>query len=122
MCWFTTPSPHHPGMSGNGVHAVASAVPYVHETADTTPVQFSQTLQVQSNPSSWVSQYVIVDLCRTTLDDVNTVLFQHAADLLNIIHIHAGNADTTFDLAVTVLNNFKLKRDAVQTKNDLPAQ
>ena len=60
--------------------------------------------------------------CHITLDDVNTPLLQYAPNLLNIIHIHASNTDTTLDLAVTVLNNFELKRDTVQTENDLPAQ
>ena len=63
-----------------------------------------------------------VGFCRTTLDDVNAVLLQHAPDLLNILHIHAGNANTTLEPAVAVLNNFELKCDAVQTKNDFPAQ
>ena len=61
-------------------------------------------------------------LCRAVLDDVDTVLFQHTPNLLNILHIHAGNTDTALDPTVTMLKNFDLKRDAVQTKNNFPAQ
>lgn len=60
--------------------------------------------------------------CHIISDDVNVMLLQYAPNLLNILHIHAGNADTALDLAITVLNNFKLKRDTVRTENDLPAQ
>ena len=52
--------------------------------------------------------YVIVNPCHTVLDDVNALLLQHGPDLLNMIHIHTSNADTALDLAITVLNNFKL--------------
>ena len=77
---------------------------------------------IQSNPSNQVGWRVVVSLCNTVSQNVNAALLQHATNLLNILHIHAGNADTNLDLAVTVLNNFELKRDAVQTENDLPAQ
>lgn len=60
--------------------------------------------------------------CRTVLDDVNAILLQYTLNLLNILHIHASNTDTALDLTVTVLNDLKLKRDTVQTENDLPAQ
>lgn len=53
---------------------------------------------------------------------VNAIFFQHSPNLLDILHIRAGNADTTLDLAVTVLNNFDLKRDTIQAENDMPAR
>lgn len=68
------------------------------------------------------ARHVVASLCHTVLDDVNTVLLQYTPDLLNILHIHASNADTALDLTVIVFNNFKFKRDAVQPENDLPAQ
>lgn len=61
-------------------------------------------------------------LCHIILDDVNVILLQHAPNFLDIIHIYAGNTNATLNPAVKVLNDFKLKRDAVQTKNDFPAQ
>lgn len=64
----------------------------------------------------------IVNLRRPISDDVNTVLLQYPPNLLNIIHIHAGNTNAALELAITVLNDFELKRDTVQTKNDFPAQ
>lgn len=76
----------------------------------------------QSNLSDWMGWHVIVNLCHTVLDDVDIVLLQYVPNLLNILHIHAGNADTTLDLAIAVLNDFELKRDAVQAENYLPAQ
>lgn len=76
----------------------------------------------QSNLSSQVGWYVIVDFCRIALDDVNVVLLQHSPNLLSFLRVHASNTNTTLDLTVTVLNNFELKRDAVQTENDFPAQ
>jgi len=75
----------------------------------------------QSNLSRWTYWYV-AGLCHTVLDDVNTVLLQHAPNLLSFLRIHASNANTALDLAVTVLNNFELKRDALQPKNDFPTQ
>ena len=77
---------------------------------------------IRSHLSRRVGWHVIVGPCRTVSQNVNAILFQYAPNLLNIIHIHASNADTTLDLAVTVLNDFELKRDTVQPKNDLPAQ
>lgn len=38
--------------------------------------------------------------------DINAILLQHTPDLLSILHIHASNADTAFELAATVLNDF----------------
>ena len=73
----------------------------------------------QSNLSSWVGWYIA---CRTVLDDINAVLPQHTPNLLNIIHIHTSNANAALDLTIIVLNNFELKRDTVQPKNDLSAQ
>ena len=54
--------------------------------------------------------------------NVNTMLLQYAPNLLSTLRIHARNTNTTLNLAITVLNNFELKRDAIQPKNDLPAQ
>lgn len=54
--------------------------------------------------------------------NVNTTPLQCAPNLFNLLLIHATNTDTTIDLTVTVLHNFELKRDTVQTKNDFPAQ
>lgn len=71
------------------------------------------------NLSRQMDWYVVY---RTVLYDVNTPLLQHATDLLNILHIHAGNANAAIDLAVTVLKNLELECDTVQTKNDFPAQ
>lgn len=75
----------------------------------------------QSNLSRWVSRYV-ADLYCTVLYDINAVLLQYAPNLLNLLLIHTTNANATANLTVTVLHNFKLKRDTVQTKNDFPAQ
>lgn len=61
-------------------------------------------------------------LRRTVLEDVNAILLQHATNLLNIIYIHAGDANATLDLAITVLNDLELECDAIQAENDLPAQ
>ena len=87
---------------------------------DASPVEDTHQASRSGRPNSHVP--VRVSLCHVVSDDVNVVLLQHTPNLLNILHIHAGNADAALDLAVTVLNDFKLKRDAVQTKNDLPAQ
>lgn len=77
---------------------------------------------IRSHLSHWMGWYVVADLCRTVLYDVNALLLQHAPNLLNIIHIHASNADAALELAVTVFNDFELKRDAVQPENDFSAQ
>ena len=70
----------------------------------------------------WVGWYVVIDPCRTVSYEINALLLQYTLNLLNIIYIRAGNADAAVDIAITVLNNFKLKRDTVQTEDDLPAQ
>ena len=62
------------------------------------------------------------NLRHTVSYEVNAILLQYASNLLNVPLIHAGNANGTVNLTVTVLHNFKLKRDTVQTKNDFPAQ
>ena len=59
---------------------------------------------------------------RTVSYDVNTVLLQHALNLPNIIRIHAGNTNAAVDIAITALKNFELKRDTIQTENNVPAQ
>lgn len=66
--------------------------------------------------------YVIVGLCHIVSYEVNAFLLQYALNRLNILLILAGNANVTLDLAVTVLKNFELKRDTVQTENDVPAR
>lgn len=66
--------------------------------------------------------YIIVGPRRTVLDDVNVILLQHTPNLLNILLVHAGDANAAVDIAITMLNNFEIKRDTVQPKNDLPAR
>lgn len=78
-------------------------------------------IHFQSNLSHWTYWY-IAGLCRTVSHNVNTVLLQRAPNLFNLLLIHTTNANATVNLAVTVLNNFEIKRDTVQTKNDFPAQ
>lgn len=75
----------------------------------------------QSNLSHWTYWYVAGLYC-TVLYDVNVILFQYAPNLLNVLLIHTTNANATVDITITVLNNFELKRDTIQTKNYLPAQ
>lgn len=75
----------------------------------------------KSNFSSWVSRYV-VSLCHTVSHHVNTILLQCAPNLFNLPLIHTTNTNSTVDLAVTVLKNFELKRDTIQTENDVPAR
>lgn len=76
----------------------------------------------QSNLSNRVGWHVIAVLCYTVSHNVNTVLLQHAPNLLGLLRVYASNTNTTLELAITVLNNFDLKRDALQPKNDFPAQ
>lgn len=75
----------------------------------------------QSNLSCWKYWYV-AGLYHTVSHNVNTMLLQCAPNLFNLLLIHANNANATVNLAITVLNNFELKRDTVQAKNYLPAQ
>lgn len=58
------------------------------------------------DPTFHVGRVSMSPLSHTVLDDVNAVLLKHATNLLNIIHIHAGNTDATLELAVNVINNF----------------
>ena len=76
----------------------------------------------RSDLSHWADWYIVASPCHTVSYDVNAVLLQHTPNLLNILLIHAGNTNSTIDAADPVLNNFKLKRDAVHPKNYLPAQ
>lgn len=76
----------------------------------------------QSDLSNLVGWYVVITPCHTVSYEVNTILFQHAPNLFNLLLIHATDANAAVNLTVTVLNNFELKRDAVQPKNDFPAQ
>ena len=59
---------------------------------------------------------------RTVSYEVNAFLLQYALNRLNILLILAGNTNVTLDLAVTVLKNFELERNTIQTKNDVPAR
>lgn len=97
-----------------GAHA-ARAVERAGERNAVTESQF------QSNLSRWTYWYV-ADLCCTVSYDVNTVLLQHAPNLFSLPRIHTGNTNATVDIAVTMLNNFDLKRDTVQTKNNFPTR
>ena len=65
---------------------------------------------------------LFVNLYHTISDEINAALLQYTPNLLSILHTHASNADAALELAVKMLNNFELKRDTVQAKNDLPAQ
>ena len=76
----------------------------------------------QSNLSHWTYWHVAVSHCHAISHNINTVLLQCAPNLFNLLLVHATNANATVNLAVTVLHNFELKRDTVQTKNDFPAQ
>lgn len=76
----------------------------------------------QSDLSNLVGWCVAVSHLHAISHNVNAVLLQCAPNLLNLLLIHTTNTNTTVNLAVTVLHNFKLKRDALQTKNDFPAQ
>lgn len=73
----------------------------------------------RSNLSRRTSWYAVGHV---VLYEVNTVLLQHATNLLGLLRVYASNTNTALDLAVTVLNDLDLERDAVQTKNDFPAQ
>lgn len=116
---------------------IASAVPYDHETADAMPSPTEETHpsfekraprpgQPRGTPEeevhAGVGWPVVIYLCHAVSYDVNTILLQYAPNLLNIIHIHASNADAALEIAFTVLNDFELKRDTVQAENDFPAQ
>ena len=76
----------------------------------------------QSNLSHWTYWYVAVSPCHAISHNVNTVLLQCAPNLFNLLLIHTSNANAAVDITITVLNNFELKRDTVQTKNDFPTQ
>lgn len=129
-------SARRPRTSSNGPHASVSSVPCDHETKDTMPIQWRrlpETLgaDAPAQQDTVAKSHFRSDFsckadwcvaCHTVSQNINATLLQHATNLLNIIHIHASNADTTFDLAVTVFNNFEFKRDTVQAENDLPAQ
>lgn len=83
---------------------------HTHRSEPNTPARLERNHKGQAEP------------CHTVSQDVNALLFQYAPNLLDIIHINAGDTDMALDLTITVLNNFDLKRDTVQTKNDFPAQ
>lgn len=76
----------------------------------------------QSDLSNLVGWCVVVSHLHAISHNVNAALLQRAPNLLDLLLIHTTNANTTVNLTITVLNNFELKRDTVQTKNDLPAQ
>lgn len=108
---------------GNKAHMAAPSIPCNHETENAMP-PLEQTPQL--TPADPIRAERPIGLggvvCRIVLDDVNAILLQYTPNLLSILHIHASNTDTVLDFAVTVLNNFELKRDAIQTENDFPAQ
>lgn len=120
------------------------SVPCDHETEDTMPIRWKRPPKPQvagapahryrsdlnglpstttrSRQSNLVGWYAVISHCHTVSYEVNALLLQHALNRLNILLILAGNANVTLDHAVTVLKNFELKRDTVQTKNDFPTQ
>lgn len=117
----------------------ASSVPYDHETEDamqsygrgeertprpthTDPSQTTHHRQPNTPTRPERNHRGQAEPCHTVSHDVNTVLLQHAPNLLNIIHIHTSDTNATLNLAVTVLNDLDLKRDTVQAEDDLPAQ
>ena len=73
----------------------------------------------QSNLSHCTSWCVVG---YTASYNVNALLLQYALNRLNILLILTGNTNVTLNLAVTTLENFKLKRDTIQTENDMPAR
>lgn len=89
-----------------------------------TPIQAKRsTLTARhSRRSNLVGWHVATSHCHTVSYEINTPPLQYALNRLNILLIHTSNTNATVNLAVTVLNNFKLKRDTIQTKNDLPTQ
>lgn len=76
----------------------------------------------QSNLSHRTHWYAAVSFRHAISHNVNTVLLQCAPNLFNLLLIHTTNTNATVNPTITVLHNFKLKRDTVQTKNDFPAQ
>ena len=78
---------------------------------------FDMTFQV-----GWVGRYAAVTPCHTVSYEIDAFLLQYALNRLNILLILAGNANVTLDLAITILKNFELKRDSIQTENDVPAR
>lgn len=62
----------------------------------------------QSDLSNLVGWYVVISPSHTISYEINAFLLQYALNRLNILHVNAGNANATVNLAVTVLNNFKL--------------
>lgn len=76
----------------------------------------------QSDLSNLMGWYVAVSHCHAISHNVNTVLLQRTPNLFNLLLIHTTNTNATVNLTITVLHDFKLKRDTVQTENDFPAQ
>ena len=74
------------------------------------------------HPSSHVPIRAERSTPSTVSHNVNTALLQCAPNLFNLLLVHTTNANTTVNITLTVLKNFELKRDTVQTKNDFPAQ
>lgn len=78
--------------------------------------------QAEPAAATKAAEYVAVSHCHTISHNINTVLLQRALNLFNLLLIHTSNANAAVDITITVFNNFELKRDTVQTKNNLPAQ
>lgn len=113
-CWLSTRQPIPPRTSGDGPHAVAPSSRTITR----------QRTRCQSNRKGTptLKERGARLTCHIVSYEVDTTLLQYAPNLLNIIHIHASNTNAALNLAVAVLNDFELKRDTVQTENDLPAQ
>lgn len=104
-------------------HEEASArAPRDQSSRTSQEVEYGSEDPFQSNLSHWTHWYVDVSFCYAISHNVNTMLLQCAPNLLNVPPIHTANANAAVNLTITVLNNFELKRDTIQTKNDFPAQ
>ena len=104
---------------GDGLHVDASPAHAI--TRRGTRCQSEERAPQLTHTSGWTYWYV-TGLPHTISHNVNPPPLQYTPNLLNILHIYASNANAALNLAITVLNDFKLKRDTVQTENDLPAQ
>lgn len=114
---------------GCGPHTAVSPVPYDHKTEDTIPAQRKKHSErrragaaAHTHQIKWVGISLLASVTYTVSHNINTVLLQYAPNLFNLLLIHASNTNATVDIAVTVLHDFELKRDTIQTENYLPAQ
>lgn len=121
---LTIPLHHEAHGTSASVTTTRKPAPGPHATRVIERTQERDTVaesHFQCDPSGWANQYV-VSLCHTVSHNINTALLQYAPNLLSLLQINTTNANATVDITITVLHDFKLKRDTVQTKNDLPAQ